>query len=151
MGGEYAAGHFTSAPYFMSVNTPANKHFISAYQKKYGAGKVTNFVSAASYFQVYLFQEGVKKLLSSGHSVANLTPIKIRNACLGRKYHAPQGLVKLDPQNQHTYLWPKIGQWQENGQAKIIHESKTSVEPLPYWMYPGDRVCTPSGVKKRQS
>lgn len=151
MGGEYAAGHFSSAPYFMSVDTPTNKKFVSEYQKKYGSDKVTNFVSAAAYFQVFLFQKGVAKLLSNGHSTSDLTPTKIRNASLGQEVHAPQGLVKLDPENQHTYLWPKIGQWQKSGQAKIIHESKKWVEPKPYWMYPGNRVCTPSGVKTQKS
>jgi len=151
MGGEYAAGHFTSAPYFMSADTPTNHKFVAAYQKKYGADKVTNFVSSASYFQVFLFQKGVEKLLSQGHGVGDLTPINIRNACLGEQVHAPQGVVKLDPKNQHTYLWPKIGQWQKDGQAKVIHESKKWVEPKPYWMYPGNRVCTPSGVKTEKS
>lgn len=151
MGGEYAEGHLSSAPYFMSVDTPANKHFVSAYQKKYGAHAVTNFVSAASYFQVSLFKKGVEKLLHAGQSVSDLTPINIRNACLGQEVHAPQGLVKLDPKNQHTYLWPKIGQWQRNGQAKIVMESPHWVEPKPYWMYPGNDVCTPNGVKKNQA
>lgn len=146
MGGEYAEGHFTSAPYFMSVNTPANKKFVADYQKRYGADKVTNFVSAAAYFQVALFKKGVEKLLNAGHSVSELDAIKIRDACLGQEVHAPQGLVKVDPQNQNTYLWPKIGQWQRDGQAKIIHESSHWVEPRPYWMYPGNKVCTPSGL-----
>ena len=45
MGGEFAAGHFTSAPYFMSTDTPENHKFVEDFQKRWGKDKTTNFVS----------------------------------------------------------------------------------------------------------
>ena len=68
MGGEFAAGHFTSAPYFMSRN-PREREFVAAFQKKYGKDKTTNFVSEPAYFQVYLFAQAAAKLAGS-----DLTP-----------------------------------------------------------------------------
>lgn len=144
MGGDYAEGHFTSAPYFMSNDSPENHKFVEAYQARYGKDKVTHFVSEATYFQVFQFRLALEKLLKSGGQV---TPINIRDAARGIEYKAPQGLVKIDPDNDHTYLWPKIGEWQKDGQAKIIEESKKWVKPLPYWPLPGE-VCTPAGLKK---
>lgn len=149
MGGRYAAGHFTSAPYFMSLGIPENKKFIAAFQKRYGSDQVVNFVAAAAYLQVFLFKKGVEKLLKKGATVSDLTPIKIRDACLGQELNSPEHLVKLDPKNQHLYKWPMIGEWQDSGQAKILLTSKTWEEPLPYWMYPGDLVCTPKGAVRR--
>lgn len=144
MGGDYAAGHFTSAPYFMGYDSPENHRFVEAYQAKYGKDKVTHFVSEAAYFQVFQFKKGLEKLLASGEEI---TPTGIRNAARGQEYKAPQGLIKVDARNDHTYLWPKIGEWQTNGQAKIIQETETWVEPKPYWPQPGV-VCTPQGVKQ---
>ena len=145
MGGEFAAGHFTSAPYFMSTDTPENHKFVDAFQKRWGKGKVTNFVSEPAYFQVYLFKQAVQKLAPS-----DIHPVAIRKAAWGQEFKAPQGLVKIDPQNSHTYLWPKIGEAQATGQFKIVEEVKEWVEPLPYWAYPG-QVCTPNGLVEKKA
>ncbi|MBX5455116.1 MAG: transporter substrate-binding domain-containing protein [Acidobacteriia bacterium] len=145
MGGEFAAGHFTSAPYFMSYESPENAKFVDAFKRKYGKDAVTNFVSEPAYFQVYLFAQAAAKLSGS-----DLTPPNIRKAAWGQEFKAPEGLVKIDPQNSHTYLWPKIGQAQSNGQFKIIEQSKEWVEPDPYWAYPG-QVCTPNGMVEKKA
>ncbi len=145
MGGEFAAGHFTSAPYFMSYNSPENHKFVAAFQKRWGKGQVTNFVSEPAYFQVFLFKQAVEKLHGG-----KLIPADIRKAAWGQQFQAPEGLVKIDPKNSHTYLWPKIGQAQNNGQFKIIEQSKEWVEPLPYWAYPGE-VCTPTGMVEKKA
>jgi urea transport system substrate-binding protein len=145
MGGEFAAGHFTSAPYFMSYDSPENHKFVEAFQKRWGKGKTTNFVSEPAYFQVYLFKQAVEKL-----GKKELAPSAIREAAWGQEYKAPEGLVKIDPDNAHTYLWPKIGEAQTNGQFKIIEQSKEWVKPLPYWAYPG-QVCTPDGLKEKKA
>ncbi len=145
MGGEFAAGHFTSAPYFMSYDSPENHKFVAAFQKRWGANKVTNFVSEPAYFQVYLFKQAAEKLHGS-----DLMPPEIRKAAWNQELKAPQGLVKIDAQNSHTYLWPKIGEAQANGQFKIIEQSKEWVEPLPYWAYPGE-VCTPTGMEQKKA
>ncbi|HEY1940748.1 MAG TPA: transporter substrate-binding domain-containing protein [Roseiarcus sp.] len=144
MGGEFAAGHFTSAPYFMSTDTPENHKFVEAIQKRWGKDKTTNFVSEPAYFQVYLFKQAVEKLGGEGP-----TPAEIRKAAWNQEFKAPEGIVKIDPENSHTYLWPKIGEAQANGQFKVIEQSKESVEPLPYWAYPG-QVCTPDGLVQKK-
>lgn len=143
MGGEFAVGHFTSAPYFMSTDTPENHKFVEAFRKRWGKDKVTNFVSEPAYFQVYLFKQAVQKL-----STADVHPEAIRKAAWGQQVRAPEGLVKIDPENSHTYLWPKIGEAQANGQFKIIEQSKQWVAPVPYWSYPG-QVCTPNGLAQK--
>ncbi len=145
MGGEFGAGHFTSAPYFMSYDSPENQQFVEAFKKRWGKDKTTNFVSEPAYFQVFLFKQAVAKLGKS-----DITPAQIRQAAWGQELKAPQGLVKIDPRNSHTYLWPKIGEIQPSGQFKIIEQSKQWVEPLPYWAYPG-QVCTPSGMVEKKA
>ncbi len=132
MGGEAAAGHFTSAPYFMVHKSPENEKFVEAYKKRWGADKVTHFVSEACYFQTYLFKQAVEKLATS-----DLTPPNIRDAVKGQSMIAPQGKVQIEPDNLHTWLWPKIAQAKSNGQFEILVEAKDWLKPVPYAAIPG--------------
>lgn len=141
IGGEAAAGHFSSAPYFMGHDTPENEHFVEAYKSKYGGDQVTHFVSEAAYFQVYQFKAALEKL-----DPQNITPETIRDAAVGMSMRAPQGEILIDD-NLHTHLWPKIGQWQSDGQAKLIMESPQRIAPLPYAAYEG-QTCTGAGMVK---
>jgi urea transport system substrate-binding protein len=142
MGGDAAAGHFTSAPYFMVWDSPENQKFVEAYQRRWGEDKVTHFVSEPSYFQVYMFKQAVEKLDPS-----DISPQTIREATKGVELIAPQGPVRIDPATLHTYLWPKIGQCKSDGQFEILQQSSEWLEPVPYKAYP-DQVCTEAGLKQ---
>jgi urea transport system substrate-binding protein len=140
MGGEAAAGHFTSAPYFMVWDSPENHKFVDAYKARWGADKVTHFVSEPSYFQVYLFKQAVTKLAAS-----DITPPNIREAIKGESLIAPQGKVQIERENLHTWLWPKIGQCKSDGQFEILKQSATWLKPEPYKAYPNMH-CTETGL-----
>ncbi|NIA69892.1 ABC transporter substrate-binding protein [Pelagibius litoralis] len=142
MGGDAAAGHFTSAPYFMVWDSPENQKFVESYQKRWGADKVTHFVSEPCYFQVKMFQQAVSKLAPS-----DINPAEIREAVKGVELTAPQGKVRLDAATLHTYLWPKIGQCKSDGQFEIIKQSPGWLEPVPYKAYE-NQVCTEQGLKE---
>lgn len=139
IGGEAAAGHFSSAPYFMGHSTPENERFVEAYKSRYGGDQVTHFVSEAAYFQVYQFKAALEKL-----DPENVTAETIRDAAAGIELAAPQGNVLVD-ENLHTHLWPKVAQWQADGQAKVILESQERVAPKPYAAYDGQS-CTGAGL-----
>ena len=141
IGGEAAAGHFSSAPYFMGHQSAENEKFVEAYLKRYGQDQVTHFVSEAAYYQVCLFKAAVEALGSG-----QLTPSAIRDAAVGLRFMAPQGEIEI-ADNLHTYLWPKIGQWQADGQAKVLVDSKSRMAPEPYWAYEGQE-CTAEGLQK---
>ncbi|MCE8003191.1 transporter substrate-binding domain-containing protein [Billgrantia ethanolica] len=139
MGGEAAAGHFSSAPYFMAHDSPENARFVEAYQRKYGSDQVTHFVSEAAYFQIYQFKAAVEQLAPS-----DITATNIRAAAVGQTFMAPQGEILID-ENLHTHLWPKVAQWDRSGQAKVVLESQQRIAPEPYWAYEGQR-CTGEGL-----
>ena len=129
MGPEYAAGSFTSFPYFMAIDTDANKAFVERYRAYVKNPKaVTHHALESSYFQVFLWAQAVEKAKEA-------QPIPIRNALAGQEFAAPGGLVKIEPQNLHTWLTPRIAQWQPDGQGKIVDAYKAPVMPLPYVAY----------------
>ena len=140
MGGDAAAGHFTSAPYFMVWDSPENQRFVEAYRSRWGGDKVTHFVSEPSYFQVHLFKQAVEKLAPS-----DIAPPAIREAIKGEELVAPQGRIRIEPENLHTWLWPKIGQCGSDGQFTILKQSADWQAPDPYKAYPNQR-CTAAGL-----
>jgi urea transport system substrate-binding protein len=140
MGGDAAAGHFTSAPYFMVHQSPENEKFVEAYKSRWGGEKVTHFVSEPSYFQVYLFKQAVEKLAPS-----DIAPDTIREAVKGEEMIAPQGRVRLERENLHTWLWPKIAVAKSDGQFEVLKDSQEWLKPVPYAAYPG-QVCQESGL-----
>ena len=57
--------------------------------------------------------------------------------------------VKIEPENLHTWLTPRIAQWLPSGQGKIIDEYKAPVKPLPYVAYgetDDNLFCTSKGL-----
>ena len=125
MGRGVATGHYTSAPYFQSIDSDANRQCLARLRKHFGEGSVPNLCWEASYFQMHIFAEGFRQAGSDG--IAELLP-----HILGVEFDAPQGRVKIDPTNHHTCLYPRIGRVDAFGQFTIVRQAKRSVYPDPY-------------------
>jgi urea ABC transporter urea binding protein len=146
MGPENGLGHLTSFNYFQSVDTPENKKFVKAFKAKYGKNEVTNAVMEAAYFQTFMLAQALEKTQSTDADAL------IFEGLPGQEYQAPGGLVKIDEKNHHTWLWPKIGRANEEGQFDIIWERDDWVRPDPWvdLLYPNkDCDFTNPGVLER--
>ncbi len=143
MGAEFAAGSYTSFPYFQAIDTPENKSFIERYRAYTGdPNAVTHHAMESSYFQVFLWKQAVEK-------AGEASPDAIREAIKGQSFDAPNGKVTVDPENLHTYLTPRIAQWGEDGQGTIIDAYDEPVRPLPYVAYgetAENMFCTADGL-----
>ena len=139
MGPEYSAGHYSSFNYFQSVNTPENKLFVEQFKAMFGNGRVTNGVMEAAYLQTFFMAQAMKDVLEKGGELNTGT---LREATRGQEFNAPQGKVKMDPDNYHTYLYSRIGKWKEDGQAEIVFSTDAAVKPIPWsqTLYKG-RMC----------
>ena len=126
MGAENALGHYTSFNYFQSVDTPENKRFVERYKAKYGEDQVTNAVMEAAYFQTYLLAQAIEKVGSTD------TDALIFEGLPGQEFVAPQGKVKIDEKNHHTWLWARIGQANEQGQFDVVWKSEDWIRPDPW-------------------
>jgi urea transport system substrate-binding protein len=139
MGPEYAEGHFTSFNYFQSVDTPENKAFVEQFKEKFGQNRVTNGVMEAAYFQTFFMAQAMQDVLKQGKEINTKT---LREATRGQVFAAPQGMVQVDADNYHTYLYSRIGKWDADGQAEIVFSTPAAVKPIAWSqvLYPG-RVC----------
>lgn len=126
IGAENMAGHLAVWNYFQTTDTPENKTFVEKFKAKYGQDRVTDDPIEAGYFGVYLWAEAVKK--------AGSTEVdKVREAAKsGIEFKAPEGTVKIEKDNQHTWKTVRIGEVQPDGQFKEIWNSGQPVKPDPY-------------------
>ena len=131
MGSEAAEGHYTSAPYFQSIGSAENARFVAAYHERFGPDQPISSCTEAAYFQVHLFAKAVERAGSTAIA-------KIKQSLPGFEFPAPQGPVRIDQENNHTYLWPRIGRVGSDGQFTIEEESSVPVKPDPYLITPED-------------
>ncbi len=143
MGADYAAGSYTSFPYFMSLDMPSNKSFVERFRKFVNDPKAVTYHSLeAAYFQVFLWKQAVEKS-------KDLSVDGIRAGIGGQSYDAPGGKVTIDADNLHCWLTPRIGQWQADGQSKVVDAYPQSIKPLPYFGYgetESNLFCTAKGL-----
>ncbi|MDF2491140.1 MAG: amino acid transporter substrate-binding protein [Pseudomonas sp.] len=122
---EEAEGHISAAPWFSTLQTPASQAFVSRYRARFGEGAAITAGAEAAYFQVHLFAQAARR--AADDSVQAL-----RETLAGARFDAPQGTVQIDPQTQHTWLWPRIARLDDRRQFQLVLESAEAVPPSPY-------------------
>jgi branched-chain amino acid transport system substrate-binding protein len=125
MGSAVAAGHFTAAPYFASIDSAENHRVLNRFHARFGDEIRPNACWEAAYFQVYLFANAMRS--AGTDSVPVLMP-----QILASEFLAPQGRVRVEPNNHHTHLYPRIGRVNSKGEFAIVRASKNAVVPDPY-------------------
>ena len=125
MGAAVAAGHFTAAPYFASIDSAENHRVLNRFRTRFGDETRPNACWEAAYFQVYLFANAMRS--AGTDSVPVLMP-----QILEGEFLAPQGRVRVEPNNHHTHLYPRIGRVNSKGDFAIVRASKNAVVPDPY-------------------
>jgi branched-chain amino acid transport system substrate-binding protein len=125
IGAALCEGHITAATYFGSVERDANKRFAADFLRAFGADRPISMWSAGAYAQVRLFALALE-------SAGTLDTQRLVDAALGLSYEAPEGSIQIDPENNHTWLTPRIGRLRNDGVFDIVWEAKAAVKPDPY-------------------
>ncbi|EZP67555.1 transporter substrate-binding domain-containing protein [Pseudomonas sivasensis] len=125
MSDEEAEGHVSAAPWFSTLATPASQAFVARYRARFGDTAPLTAGGEAAYFQVHLFAEAARR--AEGSSIEAL-----RKALAGAQFDAPQGRVQIDPDTQHTWLWPRIARLDHQRRFELVVQSEQPVKPSPY-------------------
>jgi len=131
-------GHFASWNYFMSLKTPENLKWVSAWKawaKKAGIGDkqaVTDDPMMHAYVHVKLWAEAVKRAESTEVD-------RVLKAIESLQVSSPVGKYKVDAQNHHTWKPVYIGKIRADGQFEVVWKTKDWVRPAPWSevTYPG--------------
>jgi branched-chain amino acid transport system substrate-binding protein len=125
MGAEAAEGHITAAPFFETLSSPAARRFVTSFKEKYGTDAPVTACAEAAYFQLHLAMRAVAKCGSDD-------PEQVLTNLRDAEFDAPQGRVRIDPENNHTYLWPRIARLDRNGRFQTVWNPGVRVKPDPY-------------------
>lgn len=125
--GSAAANTYASVNYFNSIESDANKAFLSAYGTKYGEAKAAavTAVGEATYDAVYLLSKSLEKCGD------DITTENIMANFAGISFDAPQGTITVDGDNNHIYCKARIGLVQADGTIKTVFESDDVIKPEP--------------------
>lgn len=149
MGYEFGDGHYCSAPYFQSLDNPTNKRFVADFlSSPYGESGVTHSNMETTYLSFLFFQKAVEAIVSS-EGVSGLTPRRVRDVSGGMQLTAqesPQGPIKIDPDNFNSWVTPKIGRFDSQGQVEVLLDRGQWVEPRPFLLYPDRGSCKSNGL-----
>lgn len=118
--GDYAAWN-----YFQTIDRIENHAFVNAFRARYGPQRVTSDPMEAAYVGVNLWAQAVEK--AGCDDVGS-----VREALRHQSFNAPEGFMRIDPANQHTWKTIRIGRVIEEGQFEIIFSSETPIRPQPF-------------------
>jgi urea transport system substrate-binding protein len=120
MVGDYAAWN-----YFQSIDRPENAAFVQAFQAAYGADRPTSDVIVAAYNSVRLWAQAVRE--------AGTADVRqVRSALRRQSLSAPEGIIAVDPETQHTWRPVFIGRIRSDGQFDVVWTSRAAVRPVPF-------------------
>jgi branched-chain amino acid transport system substrate-binding protein len=120
-----AAGHITAAPFFSNLDTKAAKTFVASFRARFGTEALVTAAAEAAYFQVMLVAGAID-------NAGTDDPELVRTALSQLQFEAPQGLVRIDSSNNHTFLWPRVAQVNARGQFEVVWDPGVRVKPDPY-------------------
>jgi branched-chain amino acid transport system substrate-binding protein len=119
--GADADGIFITASFLTAIDTPANKKFMAAMEKKFGPKLLTpNDLSVPQYDAIYLYKAAVEKAGSTD-------PEKVVQALAEVSFDGPRGKIQMNDQ-RHAPLTMSLGQVQADGSVKIV-KSFPNVDP----------------------
>ena len=118
-------GHYSAWNYFQSIDREANRKFVKAFQTKYGSNRSMNDTVCASYNSVYFWAQAVREAESTDLEA-------VRNTIRHQSLDAPEGIVSIDFDTNHTWRPSYIAQARADGQFDIRWTSETPLRPVPY-------------------
>ena len=125
IGADACDGHVSSSVYFASIDTPENRAFVQAYRRSFADAGLTSADAESSYLAVHLLARAIR-------AAGEPDLASVRSALPCASISAPQGSVRIDPDNRHCYLTPRIAVSNAAGGFDMLYEAPEPVKPDPY-------------------
>jgi branched-chain amino acid transport system substrate-binding protein len=122
---EAAEGHITAAPFFETLGTMAARRFVGSFKKKYGSDAPVTAAAEAAYFQFHLAMQALTRCGSD-------EPVRVLAEVRDCEFDAPQGRVRIDAENNHAYLWPRIARLDQSAKFQTVWSPGVRIKPDPY-------------------
>ncbi|MFD1331887.1 transporter substrate-binding domain-containing protein [Methylopila musalis] len=120
-----AEGHIAAATFFATLGTPAARRFTAAYRARYGAQAPIPSAAEAAYLQTHIAAAALARAGADD-------PRRVLDEIKEIEFDAPQGRVRIDAENHHAYLWPRVARIDADGAFQIVWNPGVRVKPDPY-------------------
>ena len=118
-------GNYAAWNYFQSLDNPANLAFVREFKARYGADRTTSDVIVSAYNSVRLWAQAVRE-------AGTVDVRQVRTALVHQSRNAPEGIIAVDAETQHTWRPVFIGRIRDDGQFDVVWSSRTAVRPVPF-------------------
>ncbi len=118
-------GDYAAWDYFQSIDRPENRAFVQRFKATYGGDRVTSDAIEAAYNSVYLSAQAVTEAQTD--QVADVI-----KALRRQSLNAPEGIVTVDSETQHTWRPVSIGRIRGDGQFDLVWSTDKPIRPIPY-------------------
>lgn len=125
VGAELCQGHITAATYFSSLEGDANARFVADMRARFGSDTPVSMWAEGAYSQVLLFARALE-------ITGSLDTQKLVQAAMQVTVDAPAGTLRLDPENQHAWLLPRIARVGAGGDFELLWQAHAPIKPDPY-------------------
>jgi urea transport system substrate-binding protein len=121
-----AAGTYAPQPYWMSIDSPANKVFIEGFRQRFGQDKMLNGIGEAGYNGLHLYALAAEK-------AGSFEDDKVLAALPDVEFEAPQGKVRIERSNNHCIVNSFVGKAKDDGIGYEVVKNFGAIEPVtPY-------------------
>jgi branched-chain amino acid transport system substrate-binding protein len=123
--GARADGHLTIAPYFQSLDTPANARFLATMRRLAPEVRHPSAFFAQAYAAVHMIARGVAA--TGGGDVE-----RVLAAAKADSYEAPFGALGIHAETNHAILTPHIARAGAYGAFEMVAATAGPIVPDPY-------------------
>jgi urea transport system substrate-binding protein len=120
-----SVGDYGAWNYFQSIERPENKAFVDRFRSRYGARRVLADPMEASYVGVHLWARAVE-------AADDDSARAVRQSLRTQSIDAPEGLVRIDPENQYAWKTMRLGKVVAGGQFEVMWSSERPLRPEPF-------------------
>lgn len=124
IGPALCGGHIVAASYVNTLGSASNQRFLRAWRARFG-DQPASMWSEMAYNQVHLFALALARC-------GSLDTARLVEAVHEVEFDSPEGLLKIDAQNNHAILTPRIAVCCPDGSFDIVWEARNPIKPDPY-------------------
>ncbi|MFL5330833.1 MAG: transporter substrate-binding protein [Gemmataceae bacterium] len=119
------AGDYAASNYFQSIDSPQNHAFLNRFQERFGTTRDVSDAMEAAYVGVHLWAQAVRQ-------ANKIEPNAVREALKTQSFDAPEGMMRIDFDTQHTEKYVRIGKITSEGRFAVVYCSEQPIAPVPY-------------------
>ncbi len=120
--------HYAVWSYFQSLPREENRRFVAAFQKRFGAERVTSDPIEAAYVGVHLWAQAVR-------DAGTGKPAPVNAALMRQSLAGPSGITAVDGATRHLWKMVRVGHVRHDGQFEQVFASSVPLRPSPWPIY----------------